>query len=246
MEVPMSPRILLVAAAVIAAAFAGPRLAAFAKDDAAAIAKAKEAVRADLKEKKCFYYYDLSYWVDAPKLKESRWDWREKPFSDTTEEGGAQFVATWSDKVGAAAGIEFVVTKHPHFKREGNLQTNYSLPFKSIGETISLTKIDDIAEGFYKEFLADSTDVIKEKCSPPKKRKFGPGEYYATAVATQKDPKVRVRKIWHVWGTTGAGIPCTWVARVTIAEKFIDTPEILQKAEDLMKATKEITDKRLK
>lgn len=242
----MSPRIFLVAAAVIAAAFAGPRFAALAKDDPAAIAKAKEAVRADLKEKKFFYYHDLSYQVDAPKLKESRWNWADPPHSGATEEEGLQFVADWSDKVGAAAGIEVRVAKYPHFKRQGNSQTNYSMPFKSIGETISLTKVDDIAEGFYKEFLADSTDVIKEKCSPPKKKKFGPGEYYATAVATQKDPKVRVRKVWHVWGTTGAGTPCTWVAHITIAEKFIDTPEILQKAEDLMKATKEITDKRLK
>jgi hypothetical protein len=244
----MSRRVLaLTVAAAAASAVVGPWVAASAKDDPAAIAKAKEAVRADLKEKKWFYYHDLSYVVDAPKLKESRWEWKDPPpFGNVTEKQGGQFYATWVDKTGAEPGITVVVSKMPHFERQGNSQSNFNYPFKSWGETVPVSKTDDMAKGFYEDWIRSATDVIKDKCSPTKKKNIGPGEYYATAVGTDPEDKKRVRKDWYVWGTTGADVPCTWVMTITIAEKFIDKEEIANKSVDLVKATKELKDKRLK
>ena len=245
----MSIRPFVVAAAVAAAAALTPVLTApsvLAKDDPAAEAKAREAVKKDLKEKKFFYTFDLSYAVDSVKLKESRWSWKDPPpFNEVTEKKGGQFYAVLAAETGEQ-WVQLAVSKMPHFERQGNSQSNFNYEFKSWGKSVAVSKTGDMAEGFYEDWIRECTDPIKDKSKATKKRTLGPGEYYATAVGTDKDDKKRVRKIWVVWGTTGSGTPCTWVAVATIAEKFVDTEEITKKVEDMISGMKEVTDKRLK
>src|SRR5687767_10259208 len=119
------------AAAVLASSFAPPM--AEAKDDPAKIKAAREAVRKDYKEKKYFLFHDLSYYVDAPALKESRWAWKDPPFAEASDEGGPQFYATWSPMPGGDVGIEIQAIKMPHFK-EGTVKTIYNHAFKSWGK----------------------------------------------------------------------------------------------------------------
>ena len=244
----MSIRPFVVAAAVVAAAALTPVLTSrplLAKDDAAAIAAAKEAVKKDLKEKKFFYTFDLSYAVDTVKLKESRWSWKDPPFPGANEKGDVQYLATLASDAGER-WVQFIVIKRPHFERNGSQQSNFQHEFKSWGKTVPVSKIGDMAEGFYEDWIREATDVIKDKSKPTKKRALGPGEYYATAVGTDKDEKKRVRKIWAIWGTTGSGTPCTWNVEATIAEKFVDTEEIIKKVEDMIAGLKEVKDPRLK
>jgi hypothetical protein len=118
--------------------------------------------------------------------------------------------------------------------------------FKAAGTTCMVSKIDEMAKGLYDDWLAESTEPIKDHCKEPKKQETGVAEWYATAVATDKELKKRVRKDWYVWGTTGAGIPCTWFATVTISDKFKDTEEVIQIAKNMMLQTVEIKDKRAK
>lgn len=245
----MSKRlVLVVAAAVAAAAVLTPLLTSrplLAKDDPGAEAKAREAVKKDLKDKKFFYTFDLTYSVDSAKLKETRWSWKDPPFPEATEKDNMQFNATLASDTGER-WVQLGVWKMPHFERKGNSQSNFTYEFKSWGKSVQVSKIGDMAEGFYEDWMKECTDPIKDKCKPTKKRALGPGEYYATAVGTDKDEKKRVRNIWVVWGTTGAGTPCTWFAKATIAEKFIDEPEIIKKAEDMIAGLKELKDPRLK
>ena len=244
----MSIRPYAVAAAFAAAAVLtsvlvpGPLLA---KDDPAEIAAAREAVKKDLKEKKSFFTFDLSYAVDTVKLKESRWSWKDPPYPEAKEKEDLQFLATLASDSGEV-WVRLAIWKSPHFERNGNMTTTFSHPFKSWGETVLVSKIDDMAKGYYEDWIREATDVVKDKCKATKKRKLGPGEYYATAVGTDKDEKKRVRRIWVVWGTTGAGTPCTWLAQATIVDKFIDTEEIIKKTEDMIAGLKEIKDQRLK
>jgi hypothetical protein len=244
----MSIRPFIVAAAVAAAAALTPVLTApsvLAKDDPAAEAKAREAVKKDLKEKKFFYTFDLMYAVDSVKLKESRWSWKDPPpFPEVSEKKGGQFWAVLASDAGEQ-WVTITVQKMPHYERNGNSETTFNLPFKSWGKTVLVSKVDDMAEGFYEDWILEATDVIKDKCKKTKKRNLGPGEFYATAVGTDKEDKKRVRKIWVVWKTT-SGVPCTWIAIATIAEKFIDTEEITKKAEDMIGGLKEVKDARLK
>lgn len=244
----MSIRPFVVAAAVAAAAALTPVLTAppvLAKDDPAAEAKAREAVKKDLKEKKFFYTFDLSYAVDSVKLKESRWNWSDPPYPAANEKDNLQFNVRLAAETGEV-WVQFMVWKSPHFERNGNMQSNFQREFKSWGKTVLVSKVGDIAEGIYENWIREATDVIKDKCKATKKRNLGPGEYYATAVGTDKEDKKRVRKIWAVWSTSGGGVPCTWQAEATIAEKFIDTEEITKKAEDMIAGMKEIKDARLK
>jgi hypothetical protein len=247
----MSMRPYVLAAAVAAAAALTPVLTSrplLAKDDPAAQAAAKEAVKKDLKEKKFFYTFDLSYSVDSAKLKESRWSWKDPPFPGAMEKQDLQFAATLASDSGEQ-WVRLLIWKMPHFERNGNQQSNFTHEFKSWGKTVPVSKTGDMAEGYYENWIREATDVIKDKCKATKKRALGPGEYYATAVGTgteEEDQKKRVRKIWVLWGTTGAGTPCTWLAQATIAEKFIDTEEIIKKAEDMIGGLKEIKDPRLK
>ena len=245
----MSIRPVVVAAAVAAAAALTPVLTApsvLAKDDPAAEAKAREAVKKDLKDKKFFYTFDLSYFVDAPKLKESRWSWKDPPpFQEVSEKKGGQFYVVLASDSGEQ-WVTLVVIKHPHFEQQGNMRQPFEIPFKSWGKTVSVSKVGEIAEGQYEDWIREATDVIKDKCKATKKKTLGPGEYYATAVGTDKEDKKRVRKVWVTWGTTGAGTPCTWIATATIAEKFVDTEEILKKVDDMIGGLKEIKDPRLK
>jgi hypothetical protein len=245
----MSMRPYVLAAAVAAAAALTPVLTSrplLAKDDPAAQAAAREKVKKELKEKKFFYTFDLTYAVDSQKLKESRWTWTDPPpFQEVSEKQGGQFYVTLASETGEQ-WVTLAVIKSPHFERHGNQQSDFQHEFKSWGKTVPVSKIGDMAEGFYEDWIREATDVIKDKCKATKKRTLGPGEYYATAVGTDKEDKKRVRKIWAVWGTTGAATPCTWIAIATIAEKFVDTDEIIKKAEDMIGGLKEIKDPRLK
>jgi hypothetical protein len=245
----MSIRPFAIAAAVAAAAVMTSVAATrplLAKDDPAAQATAREAVKKDLKEKKFFYTYDLSYSVDSAKLKESRWSWKDPPpFTDVSEKQGGEFFAQLASDAGEV-WVTLVVVKHPHFEQKGSQRAPFQVEFKSWGKTVLVSKVDEMAEGQYEDWTREATDVIKDKCKVTKKRNLGPGEYYATAVGTDKKDKKRVRKIWATWGTTGSGVPCTWVAEATIAEKFVDTDEIIKKTEDMIAGLKEIKDPRLK
>jgi hypothetical protein len=245
----MSIRPFTFAAAVAAAALLTPVLTAppvLAKDDPAAEAKAREAVKKDLKDKKFFYSYDLSYSVDSAKLKESRWSWKDPPpFTDVSEKQGGQFYAVLASDAGEQ-WVTLVLVKHPHFEQKGSSRAPFQVEFKSWAKTVLVSKIDEMAEGQYEDWIREATDVIKDKCKATKKKSLGPGEYYATAVGTDKKDKKRVRKTWVTWGTTGGGVPCTWIAEATIAEKFVDTEEIIKKVDDMIGGLKEIKDPRLK
>jgi hypothetical protein len=250
MPIPRSAamRTLGVAATLAAAAFVASAPSAAAKDDPAKAKADREALKKELKDKKCWYSYDLVYFVDSTKLKESRWDWKDPPpFKDVSEKKGGQLLLSlMTSAVGGEVAISIAVQKLPQYELNGSQKSVFSLPFSAWGKSVPVSKIDDMAQGFYEEWTRSATDVIKEKCHPPKKKAVGPAEWYSTAVGTDKDSKKRERHDWYVWGTTGAAVPCTWIGEVTIAEKFIDNDEFVQKSEDVMKNMKEITDKRAK
>jgi hypothetical protein len=246
----MSSRFLLVAGAVLLTAWATSVLtttpSAAAKDDPAAKQKAKDDLKKELKDtKKYFVYYDLSYYVDAPKLKESRWVWKDPPpYSPISDKQGAEFYAEWVPTAGGEAGIRIVVEKMPHSETKGGQKSVFSHEFKSWGKTVPVSKVDDMAKGFYFDWMKESAEPIVASCHEPKKQSTGPADWYATAVATDKDEKKRVRKDWYLWISQTPAGACTWVATVTIADKFKDVEEVIQRVKDLMTNTVEIKDKR--
>jgi hypothetical protein len=241
-------RSLSVAVALAAAALLLPALPASAKDDPAKIKADREALKKEMKDKKLWYFHDLSYSVDPAKLKETRWEWKDPPpFKDLEEKKGGQFMADFCPTAGGAWAVRIAVIKMPHYQMTAdNKRQPFERPFDAWGRSVLLSKIDEIAQGYFEDWIREATDVLKEKCIPTKKKNVGPAEYYSSAVGTDKELKVRVRKDWYHWGTTGAGIPCTWVAEVTFSEKFWDKEEFAQRAEDVIKNMKEITDKRAK
>lgn len=243
----MSARTFLIAGAfALSAALVPVFETAAAKDDPAAQQKAREELRKELKEtKKYFVFHDLSYFVDAPKLKDSRWDWKDPPpFSNVSEKQGGQFYATWVPNAGGEWGIRVVVNKMPFSERKGNTTSNFSYEFKSWGKSVLISKVDEMALGFYEDWLKESSEPLKEHCDAPKKMKVGPSDWYATAVATDKEEKKRVRKDWYVWAAPYAGTQCLWVAEFTFQDKFKEVEEVIKRSKDVMKEITEIKDKR--
>ncbi len=246
----MLHRIALTAAVAVPVAAFGtyaliPDRPATAKDDPAKIKANREEKRAELKEKKFYFFHDLSYWVDTKKT-DGRWNWQDPPpFSTVSEEEGGQFYAVMSAPDGKE-WLKIVAIKHPHFKREGSMQSNYQIPFKNWGKSVRASDADGVVEGMYEDWIRAAKDVIKDKCQKPGKKNFGPAKFFAAAVGTDPEENRRIRKEWYVWSDNGLSPPVTWVVIATIDGMFLDKPDMVEKTQLLVSAMKPIDQKGLK
>lgn len=243
----MSARVFALAAAVGCSAFVAFEVAAVAKDDPAAIKIARDAVRKDLAAKKMHPTADLSYVVDTNKLKDQRWEIKDLP-EPADPWQGLMFEATFpsGNQTDPAPSIDFLVQKCVQQKTEGGKTQPFAREFKACGKNVKLADVEGLVSACYEEFLATATDPIKDKCKPTTKCSVGPAKLWATAVATDKEAKKRVRMDWYAWAASTKVGTFTWTVTVTTSERFIDNKDWPDKVEELLKNFKELNDPRLK
>lgn len=248
----MHSRAALLTAAVATAALLASALTASAKDDPAKIKADRDAVRKDLAAKKLHPTADLTYVVDISKFKDTRWDIKDLAEPEDKWQGH-MFHATHGsgNDSDPSAAIELNVFKCVHTKQEGGQKQDFQHEFKLWGKSVKMAMVEQIAVGYYEDFMAGATDVSKDMCkSPDKKSGIGPAKYWGCAVGTAKDDasgaKKRMRMDWYVWTVSESIGTFTWWAEVQTAEKFIGKEGWPEKIDEMMKNFKELKDPRLK
>jgi hypothetical protein len=249
----MTMRSVLVAAAVVAAAALTPVVTSrpvLAKDDPAVIAAARDKVRTEYKTKKWFPFSDLKFFVDSTKLKDQRWEFKDVKEPDPFDTGaGLVYSVSFpsANPNDATPPARISIQRWPHYKQDGNTRSPQQLQFKSAGMVVLISDWQEICLGFYKDFLADATEPIKDKCKPPDDRPAGPAKIHGYATATAKDGKKRERRDWYAWPTTEPPVPMTYLCEVVIADMaFADSDERMAKVSELIKSIKALKDDRLK
>lgn len=231
----------LAAAAVLAGvAVAGIAFppAAEAGDDvkkALELKKKRDAFRKKLKDDQKLPFFDLSYAADLKVCKDLRWTQTDPPpFQEVKEEQGGQFFAVWSPDITKGTGIVIKAIKMVH--KLGN--SEYSNEFKYIGKKVKCSDDDGILEGYYEDFkiVAKPDERQLAKCIAPKKRKVGPADGYASVWGTDPETKKPTRQDFYKWKSGNE----TWVVIAEFNEKFLDDPDILEKAEELIRSIKEL------
>jgi len=250
----MPMRSVLVAATVLAATALTPVLTSrpvLAKDDPAAIAAAREKVRTEYKAKKWFPFSDLKFFVDSTKLKDQRWEFGDVKEPEPADTGGGLVYSVSfpsSNPQDATPPVRVSIQRWPHYQQQGNQRAPNQLQFKSASMNVPVSDWQEICVGFYKDFLADSTEPIKAKCkAPDASRSAGPAKIGGYATATAKVSKKRERRDWYAWSTTDPPVPMTYLAEVVTTDTaFADSDERMAKVQELIKSVKELKDDRLR
>ena len=245
----MSTRSFCVVAALAAATLLMPSPTAVAKDDPATIKANRDAVRKKFKDAKKLPFADLSYYLDVNKLKDQRWEIADLPAPATDDAGGHMFRAVFpsGNAADAAPSVTINIFRTPHWKDEGaGRKTVFSQEFKSWGQSVKTSDVKDMAAGFYEDWIREAKDVIKDKCRASDNKKIGPADFWSYAVGTDKEEAKRVRKEWYVWAQQSTAPPFTWIAIVTISDKFHDNDAWIAKVAEFMKNIQELKDPKLK
>ena len=249
----MHLRSVLAAAAVVAAAALTPVLTSrpvLAKEDPAAIAAAREKVRTEYKAKKWFPFSDLKFFVDSTKLKDQRWEFKDVKEPDPFDTGsGLVFSVSFpsANPSDATPPARVSIQRWPHYQQQGNQRAPNQLQFKSAGMTVLISNWQELCLGFYKDFLAESSEAIKEKCKAPDTKGIaGPAKICGYATATAKESKKRERRDWYAWPTTDPPVPMTYLCEVVVTDPaFADSEERMAKVHELIKNIKVLKDDRL-
>lgn len=211
-------------------AYAGDKVA-----EAAALAKKRDEFRKKRKEEQKLPFLDLSYAADLKVCKETRWTQTDPPHPEATEESGMQFRAGWSPDITKGGGISVTAYKWIHKSPDG--KSVYTYEFKLLGTKCNTSESDKMMENFYAEDLKklNPDDNQKTKCKKPAKKKVGPPtEMWASAWGTDPESKKRTRRDTYMWVDGGA----TWMIFAEFDEKYLDDPEIMDKAEDFIASIK--------
>lgn len=249
----MSARAFSVAAAFAAAAILTPAITASAKDDPAQIKANRDAVRKKFTDAKKIPTADLSYFVDTTKLKDPRWEIQGGEDPKDVDDPKPMMHATFpsGNATDPTPSIELYIWRSPHSKATGgNMRSVFSHEFKSIGKSVKVSDIKDMAAGYYDDWMKDATETSKDKCRASAKKSLGVTEFWAFATGTSKDEAAdtakRMRRDWYLWVQNGSSGAFTWLMRFTTSAKFADNEDWLVKIPDFVKNFDELNDPKLK
>lgn len=182
-------------------------------------------------------YLDLTYGVNAgtaeKPLIDSRWTFPAHP-ADAKEESGIQFSAVFADPRASEPGaITLRVQKFIH--KTG--KSEFTVPFEHAGVSPKTADAKGMIGGYFAEYAAVFTDVVKNRCVEPRKSRLGPADYFASVVGTSPQTKQRERVDLYLW----QGPNTTWVCTFTYTGTFErNSGSFEEKVEQLLKAHREL------
>ena len=225
--------------AVLALVFAAPHASALGKKSKKEkLEEAKAKVRAKYVEKMGGrVFHDCTHWLDYKGLDDSRWDVPQKHRAYDSDLDGIQLIGRFSTN--AEAGTGTMITVICQKWQQTDTSSKFSLGFDHLGERYMIAQVKKCHDAFYRDWVKSAKDVLTKQCVKPKKKKMGQAEYFASAVGTDPEDNVRVRRDWYMWGKSNE----TFLITVEYSASVLKSKGMIKKGEEFVKRIKRVKEK---
>lgn len=163
--------------------------------------------------------------AEAGLWKESAW--KAEPDSSLPDAGPWRTVLTAVESTTAPAErppLRVLVRVTPQYDAlDGGVGRDCRWPFMNWGKSVAVADVDELARGFYEDWIWGSVDVIKDRCRTA--RGHGNADRFSfggRAVATEAKSRQRQYRAWFGWSRKAA-------VRETYIAEFVAT---LRRVED--------------